>query len=364
MVGGLERAGGHGPQRRRKGRGDQGDPGPAQGRARPQPQGVVPRSRPGSPFEGFSTLRRRWRARRSSSSAGSSPRAITTRLLQEHLRRARRQGAGAQRRDQLRHDGPQLGKDPLSASIKRNGALVKTEANLSLNNGEYAAVKVGWAEPFGSAAGLTPGTAIRRTLRRRARREDRHGALPLQEWRRSHARDRKVQGECQCLGSRSRSSCSPCCSRRPPTRRRDGDDPQRVPRRRPLAGDRGPGIPQAIDGAGTVFNEFQSTKFPERAIPLAARSRPPRPTWSGCRRSRCGASRRRRTAARRRSARSGPRRPRSSRTSSRCCAQLGRPTGSSTSSRSSRPSCRSTPTQTTRPAPGRSPGRAPTSTPG
>jgi endonuclease/exonuclease/phosphatase family metal-dependent hydrolase len=30
-----------------------------------------------------------------------------------------------------------------------------------------------------------------------------------------------------------------------------------------------PGIPQAIDGAGDIWNEFQSTKFAERAIPLA-----------------------------------------------------------------------------------------------
>ncbi len=30
-----------------------------------------------------------------------------------------------------------------------------------------------------------------------------------------------------------------------------------------------PGIPQAIDGAGTVWNELQSTKFAERVIPLA-----------------------------------------------------------------------------------------------
>ena len=30
-----------------------------------------------------------------------------------------------------------------------------------------------------------------------------------------------------------------------------------------------PDIPTAIDGAGTVWNELQSTKFPERAVPLA-----------------------------------------------------------------------------------------------
>src|SRR5918999_4758630 len=30
-----------------------------------------------------------------------------------------------------------------------------------------------------------------------------------------------------------------------------------------------PGIPQAIDGAGVIWNEFQSTRFRERAVPLA-----------------------------------------------------------------------------------------------
>lgn len=53
-----------------------------------------------------------------------------------------------------------FGKDTLSATVKRNGALVKTEAGLNLNNGESATVKVAWSEAFGSAAGLTPGTAI------------------------------------------------------------------------------------------------------------------------------------------------------------------------------------------------------------
>ena len=28
-------------------------------------------------------------------------------------------------------------------------------------------------------------------------------------------------------------------------------------------------IPEAIDGAGTIWNELQSTKFPDRAAPLA-----------------------------------------------------------------------------------------------
>jgi hypothetical protein len=53
-----------------------------------------------------------------------------------------------------------VGKDRISASVKRNGALVKTEANIELNNGEDYVVKVGWADAMGSAAGLTAGTAI------------------------------------------------------------------------------------------------------------------------------------------------------------------------------------------------------------
>src|SRR5688500_14558036 len=41
-----------------------------------------------------------------------------------------------------------------------------------------------------------------------------------------------------------------------------------------LGGDLGPAIgastiPQAIDGAGVIWNEVQSTRFPERAAPLA-----------------------------------------------------------------------------------------------
>jgi hypothetical protein len=53
-----------------------------------------------------------------------------------------------------------VGKDRVVASVKRNGALVRTEAGIHLNNGEDAVVKVGWADAIGSAAGLTAGTAI------------------------------------------------------------------------------------------------------------------------------------------------------------------------------------------------------------
>ncbi len=53
-----------------------------------------------------------------------------------------------------------FGSDVLSASIKRNGALVKTEGGIRLNNGESHTVNVAWADAIGSAAGLTPGMAI------------------------------------------------------------------------------------------------------------------------------------------------------------------------------------------------------------
>jgi hypothetical protein len=50
--------------------------------------------------------------------------------------------------------------DAVSATVRRNGAIVKSEAGLKLNNGESASVQVAWADAFGSAAGLTPGMAI------------------------------------------------------------------------------------------------------------------------------------------------------------------------------------------------------------
>ena len=106
-----------------------------------------------------------------------------------------------------------------------------------------------------------------------------------------------------------------------------GHDPQRVPRRGPVAGDqRDRRSRRRSTAPGTVWNELQARSSPSAPCRWRARSRPPRPTWSGCRRSRCGASRRRRTAARRRSARCrAPRRPRrSSWTSSRCCSSAAR----------------------------------------
>ena len=40
-------------------------------------------------------------------------------------------------------------------------------------------------------------------------------------------------------------------------------------------------IPAAIDGAGTIWNEFQSTNFPERAVPLAREIRAAKPDLVG-----------------------------------------------------------------------------------
>jgi hypothetical protein len=42
-----------------------------------------------------------------------------------------------------------------------------------------------------------------------------------------------------------------------------------------------PGIPEAIDGAGVIWNEFQSTKFPERAVPLAREIKAAKPDLVG-----------------------------------------------------------------------------------
>jgi len=53
-----------------------------------------------------------------------------------------------------------FGSDVLSASVKRNGALVKSEGGIRLNNGESKTINVSWADMIGSAGGLTPGMAI------------------------------------------------------------------------------------------------------------------------------------------------------------------------------------------------------------
>jgi len=50
--------------------------------------------------------------------------------------------------------------DSVTTTVKRNGAVVKIDSGHSLNNGDSTTVTVAWADAFGSAAGLTPGTAI------------------------------------------------------------------------------------------------------------------------------------------------------------------------------------------------------------
>jgi hypothetical protein len=50
--------------------------------------------------------------------------------------------------------------DSVTATVKRTGAVIKVDSGHSLNNGESTTVTVAWADAFGSAAGLTPGTAI------------------------------------------------------------------------------------------------------------------------------------------------------------------------------------------------------------
>jgi hypothetical protein len=54
-----------------------------------------------------------------------------------------------------------FGKDVLSASVKRDGELVKSEGGIRLNNGESHSLKLSWAEAFGSAANLQPGTVLK-----------------------------------------------------------------------------------------------------------------------------------------------------------------------------------------------------------
>jgi hypothetical protein len=54
-----------------------------------------------------------------------------------------------------------LGKDVLSASIKRDGELIKSEGGIRLNNGESKSISVSWSEAFGSASTLTPGTVLK-----------------------------------------------------------------------------------------------------------------------------------------------------------------------------------------------------------
>ena len=54
-----------------------------------------------------------------------------------------------------------FGKDVLSASVLRDGTLIKSEGGIKLNNGESKSLKLSWSEAFGSASTLTPGTVLK-----------------------------------------------------------------------------------------------------------------------------------------------------------------------------------------------------------
>jgi hypothetical protein len=53
-----------------------------------------------------------------------------------------------------------IGRDLMSASVLRNGALVKSVGNIQLKSGESEELHLSWSEAMGSAAALTPGTAM------------------------------------------------------------------------------------------------------------------------------------------------------------------------------------------------------------
>jgi hypothetical protein len=54
-----------------------------------------------------------------------------------------------------------FGKDVLSASVLRDGALIKSEGGIKLNSGESHSLSLSWAEAFGSAANIRPGTVLK-----------------------------------------------------------------------------------------------------------------------------------------------------------------------------------------------------------
>ena len=54
-----------------------------------------------------------------------------------------------------------FGKDILSASVLRDGNLIRSEGGIRLNNGESHSLSLSWADAFGSAANIKPGTVLK-----------------------------------------------------------------------------------------------------------------------------------------------------------------------------------------------------------
>jgi hypothetical protein len=54
-----------------------------------------------------------------------------------------------------------FGKDVLSASVLRDGTLIRSEGGIRLDSGESHSLTLGWSEAFGSASTLTSGTVLK-----------------------------------------------------------------------------------------------------------------------------------------------------------------------------------------------------------
>ena len=54
-----------------------------------------------------------------------------------------------------------FGKDLLSASVLRDGTLIKSQGNIKLNSGESKSLSLSWSEAFGTAAAIVPGTVLK-----------------------------------------------------------------------------------------------------------------------------------------------------------------------------------------------------------
>ncbi len=58
-----------------------------------------------------------------------------------------------------------IGKDELTATVSRGGTAIRNEGVFHLNNGDDYAMKISWADAFGSAGALTPGQSLTVELR-------------------------------------------------------------------------------------------------------------------------------------------------------------------------------------------------------